>query len=702
MDFKSLATIYQGVGIPNQPKSKAQDDAGRFVEQRFYAMSYAKQPIREIWQGTESLYYCNDWEWIVKGEGFERAVRFPTLRDFVKTLTDKFMQDPPDILLVPEDYKDPKAEDLIIGKKAYIDERRNSIHEKTVRRQVVEDMFFFGKGLRDVSYYDIEKDLDGEMTTLFDNVATSRLDPRHQFIDETAVKLHDRLGKTGARDYINRIVMPYSTFQQWAEMKGFNAKDVQPVNYYTAYGIDYLVTNARELQEKSPVWVVMVYEYMNQEQNYYALVANGCTIYENSLKKAKGTSRIPVADYNFEPRNDSVWGNNLAQLIAPHIYLKDTVFNLELMNLKLTLQPVVAMSGDFGYNPAVHFLAPGAVWTAGGQLDGKVSDSIAPIVTGNPNTKSGEMMQAIRSEMTVTARTDLQALEFYKNKTATEVVAQNHSMNAHNETIESIAEIESEAVLFEIFLEVMQSFLSGKTKKNEQRKVKIKDYMVNKREGSIPSFVKKSGYDSFFDLSDEMIESGAKVEVLDKRTQVAKNIEKMGRIMQFLPVAGQMAQFSPDVAAKIDFVGLLSQAVEAIGLDPERSFKDVADIYDDFEATRDEIIMGNNIDVPPNEDRADTMIRWKYFTDYMVEHDDEMSLDQRTALAYHLDSITKNLQKNHLLEKRMKEQQLTQPPAPTQAEMQAGEQGGEQANVNFTQPDARLLNIAGNPSNKLS
>jgi len=700
MDFEELGKIYQGVTVPTQ-KTKAKDEAASFVEQRFYAMSYAKQAVREVWQGTENLYYCNDWEWIVKGEGFERAVRFPTLRDFIKTLTDKFMQDPPEIALKPRDYKDPKAADLIIGKKAYIDQRRESIHEKTVRRQIFEDMFFFGKGFRSVNYYDIERDYDGERVTLFNEVGTQRLDPRHQFIDETAVKLHDKTATTGARDYINRIVMPYSGFKQWAEAKGFTNLDaVQPVNFYNVYGLDYIVTNSRELREKSPIWVVMLYEYFNQEQNHYSLTANGSTIYEAPLKKAKGTCKIPISDYTFEARNDSFWGNNLAQLLAPHIYLKDTVFNLDLMNLKLTLQPVIAMSGEFGYNPAVHFLAPGQVWTAGSQMTGKVGDNIQPLVFGNPNTKAMEMLQTVRSEMTITSRADLMSLEYYKKKTATEVVAQNHSMNAHNEYIESVNEIEGEAITYEIFLDVMKSFMNGKDKNGNQRRIKIKDYMVNQREGETPTFVKKSGYESFFDLSDNMINTEVDVEVQDKRSQVARNLEKMGRIMQLLPIVGQLAQFSPEVAQKVDFVGLLSQAIEAIGLDNERSFKDVNDIYDDFEETKQEIFLGHTVDVPEDEERTDSMIRYKYFDDFGQQEERSLTLTQQLALKYHLDSTLKNIMKNHLEIKRAK-QKGGMSPATAEVQQEAEVLPPSGGTPQFSQPNPALLNLAGNPSNKI-
>lgn len=687
-DVKELTDIYRGITAPQGAK-KGSDDFSQFVESRFYPMSYAKQQIREIWQGTESLYYCNDWEWIVKGEGFDRPVRFPTLRDFIKTLTDVFMKDPPDILLKAVGERDEKVESLLVGKKAYIDQRRNSIHEKTVRRQVIEDMFWAGKAFREVGYHNIKQMYGNDEKTLFNNVATRRLDFRHVFVDEQAIKLHDALRINGARDVIIRAVMPYSAFLEYAkrhpEFK--NVDQVQPENYFTTYGLDYLVTNSREVVEKTPLWVVKLYEYENQEQNLYGIVANNVTICESTLLEAKGTTRIPVVDYTFEPRNDSFWGNSLAQLIAPHIYIKDTIYNLELMNLKLTLQPVVAVSGDFGYNPAVHLLQPGGVWEAGGQMNGKLGDNIQPLIAGNSNTRSLEMLQNISGEMSVTSRADLRTLEFYKGKTATEVMQQNQSMNAHNETIECITEIESEAVLFDIFLEIMKNCMDEDDENGNKRLVRIKDYAIDRKEG-VPSFVKKAGYEDSFTLSEEMIEQDCEVEVLDKRSQIAQNLEKMGRVMQAIPLIGNMGQLFPEVLQKVDAVGLLTQLVEYVGLDLDRSFKDMGDIYDEFEMTKEEILFGHDVDVPEDEDRKESMARLKYFLDFQEDNPD-LKETQKKALRYHIEQTMKNITRNHLEKKREQVAQASQQMPPG-----VMPDGGQQPQPGqIPQPDAALLNV---------
>lgn len=716
IDFVELSKVYQGTNsIKTGGKPSAQDDIGRFVEERFYSMSYAKQQIREVWQGTEDLYYCNDWEWIVKGEGFDRPVRFPTLRDFTKTLVDEFMKDPPDIILHPLGIDNEQAEDLIVGKKAYIDQRRNSIHEKTVRRQVIEDMFFYGKGFREVCYWDLTREIDGEMQTLFKDVATIRHDPRNVFVDEQAITLQDKLRLTGARDMIIRRIPPMSTFQklvekhpEWDQEK---CKAVQAENYYTTYGLDYIVTNSREVTEKSPLWVVKFYEYMNQEMNFYALVAGGVCIYSTTLSKAKGTNTLPVADYTFEPRNDSYWGNNLAQIIAPHIWLKDTIFNLDILNVKLTLQPVVAVSGSFGYNPATHFLQPGGVWEAGGTMNGNLADNIQPLIAGNPNTKSAELLQRIDSELSISTHSDIRSMMFYQDKTATEVMRQNQMMNSHNEQVESITEIESEAVVYELFLQVMKSFMTEKDEKGNKRRVRIEGYAVTKRTDSGATFEKQAGMSDSFVLSEEMINEEAEVEVLDCRTQKAQKLEQMGRIMQAIPLIGNIINIAPDtILPKIDIVGLLDQLVEAVGLDRDRTFVGVDNIYDEFEATQEEIMLGHEVGVPPDEDRKESLIRLKYFLDFAKEHAenkaDKLKADQQQALQFHINATLQNISANHIDKMRAdaaaQNPQNTPPPPTAASEQQAqAVQKNNQRSKQIGSPDPSLLNHAGHDAQQL-
>lgn len=686
-DFKELSQVYLNIGTKDDKKKKKGDEGSQFVEQRYNAMAIAKKEVRAIWEGTQDLYYSNDWEWIVNGEDFERPVRFPTLRDTIKSLVDNFMKDPPEVLLKPR--KD-EEEQLIIGKKAYIDHIRGTIHEKRVRRQVFEDMFFFGKGFCSVNYYDIDKEYNGEAEDIFEDVASRRLDPRDCFVDENANFLHDDLRIDGARDFIYRNFFPLSTFYQLCELNGWDATGTIAESFFMAKGLDYKVSNTRETLEKGPVMGVRVYEYMNQQEDLYIVIANNKCIYEGKLSECKGTKRLPIVDYTFEPRNDSYWGNTLPALLAPHIYMKDTIYNLELMNLKLTLQPVIAVSGEFGFNRKLHLIQPGAVWQPGGPLNGKIGDNVQPLVFGNPNTKSYDMLQYINSEMTVSARTDLRSLEYVPNKTATEILRGNQSMNSHNETIENIAEVESEAVKVKIMLELMKSFMTSEDEDGTKHRVPIEGYVSTKNETSTPEFISKSGYKDFFNLTQEMIDVDCEVEVIDKRSQVALNAEKMGRIMQAYPMIFNIAQLFPEVQQKLDGIGMIEQLVEALGMDLDRSFKEDRGEYDDeFEAVREEIILGNNVDIPTDEDRKESMSRLKYLLAMKKEVDDMKKKSVQLAWAYHLDQTVQNITRNHSkdaeMEGKMQQQQL-------QAQ-QNPQQGQGQVNP-ISQPEPQTMNPA--------
>jgi len=458
-----------------------------------------------------------------------------------------------------------------------------------------------------------------------------------------------------------------------------------------------MVTNSRELAEKTPVMAVKVYEYENQELDLYIVVAGGKTIEEGSLKKKKGTWGLDWVDYNFEPRNDSSWGNNLAQLIAPHIYLKDTLFNLELQNLKLTLQPVVAMSGDFGYNPTQHFVQPGGVWVAGSNLNGKISDHIQPLVVGNPNTRVQDTLQNINSELSITTRADLRSMEYYQNKTATEVVRQNQAMNAHNETIEAINEIESEGVLVEKMLEIMKEFMPAKDEKGEHKRVPIRGYIVERGESPDPLFKEKAGYKTLFELTDNIIDVECDIEVEDRRTLLAKNNEKLGRILQVLPLISNMGQLDPQILQRINFSGLVEQVIEAVGLDMERSLNSVEEEYaDEFEEVKEEIMLGHDVEVP-DETRKLNLARLKYF---MVLADmlyKEGNQTQKDAIGRYLDkiseAITEDKIKKREIEKADKQFLAMQQGMPQQAQQGVSSVGtpGQASPMQIRQPDANLL-----------
>jgi hypothetical protein len=668
---KDITDLYLYPSDRTTEKSKGADETAQFVKQRFAKMSYAKTAIRQVWQGTQYLYYPNEWEWIVRGEDFSAPVRLPTLRDLIKSLTDVFMQNPPKATMTA---KNEEENVYVIGKKAYIDSRVSSIHEKSVRRQVIEDMFFFGKGFREITLNKNSKTKGKNIIVRSDDIASQRIDPRNMFVDENARKINDLLRIEGARDVIIRHFIPLSTLKKMAKKNGWDVDGVIAQPFFQIDGYDFMPTNDRETLEKSPVYGVKMYEYMNQEDNMYALIINDKTIFETTLEAAKGTDRIPVVDYSYELRNDSFWGNTFPQIIAPHIYLKDTIFNLEILNLKLTLQPVLAVSGDFGYNKKTHVIQPGGVWQSQGFDQGKVGDKITPIIAGNTNTHVYDMMSMLSSEISVTARTDVRNLNVSEAQTATQANLANQSQNSHNFNMESVNEIEAEAVMYEIMMDIMKEFMDEKMEDGKKRRIKIKGYNVNRNEGEVMGFEEESGAQDFFDLTQKMIDVDCEVTVEDARGKAQADQIKIGRIMQVLPIIGNIAMMSPEVLQKVDLVGMLEEFVELIGMDPESAFKRDRERQDELEITQEEIQLGHKIDVPEDETRKESLARYKYFTKLRKRYIDKP--DVLSALDYHLNSTMQNIVANHI--EKMKMAEAKKQSADAQMVQQTmGQQGGQ-------------------------
>jgi len=692
----TIISDYQNDLSVSTAPDQSNDSTSEFVRGRFIRMNLVRDRIVQVWNGVDGLLDAPQ-EWVVYGEAFDTAVRFPTLRDVISSLTDRFMQDPPDAV-IDDIHRNQRNEALATEK--YLEYIKSSIHEKKVRRRVIQDMFERGKGLRGVMYYKNERFYEDDNHVLFDDICTYRIDPRHAFIDESCYTMHDKLGIEGARDFIHRRHYPYSTFKQQFEGKeGFkNLDKVTPINWYSdQWGGYTLNTSEREVQEKSPVLVVKCYEYMNQETNTYAIIANGNTIFEDTLTHAKGTPRIPVVEYNYEPRRDSVWGTTIAELLAPYIYLEDTLINLEIMNLKLTLQPILAVSGGFGFNPRKHLLQPGGVWTAGGTMNGRIQDNIQPLVSGNPNTNFYNFYNLLQSRETITTRSDLRNLDTSTDQTATQTLQQTRSFNAHNERIESINEIEAEGVLAELMIDIMRSFMSVKNEQGMYKRIPIKNFRVSQEEGGTPQFMEHSGSEDYFTLSEDMLRGDFRVRVLDKRSQISTNAEKLARLMQFLPLVANMAQVSPDVAQKINFIGLVEQALEYLDMDMKRSVKEnTDDKLNMYSLVQEEIIFGHNIDCP-FESRQDSLkridflrnIRFKPKTFTEKPEWKEYNIATKNAWEYHFQSTLENMQKNHIVEKeeQMAQQQALQTVGQALGSM-PGQNMGEQP---MGQPQGRTV-----------
>jgi len=639
-------------------KAKDLDNTATFVQQRYTKMVTSKidysQRLEAVWELMDE-----PTNWLMYADYYSTPIRTNTLRDTVNSLIDIFMKNPPEAELeaAKKQYKYGA-----IALKAYLDGIKDSIHEKKVKRQCTYDMFQWGNGFRSVMYHDMVKTLNGEKVKVFDDIATQRIDPRRFFMDESCYQLHDALRLEQARDCVNKRWFDYDTFQSYfSSIKGTkNLNKVKPVNFFNdVLGTNYYTFNYKETTEKSEALGVWVYEYMNQENNMYYLVANLTCIYEGTLTVDRGTDRIPVIQYQFEPRQDSPWGKSIGEVLAPYIYMEDTLLNLELMNIKLTLQPVLAVSGDFGFNPRIHVVQPGGVWTAGGNLSGKVADAITPIVSGNAATNFYNMQNLLQNKITVSSRTDLRNLETgpEADQTATQVIAQQKSYNAHNEYVEHVNEVEAEGVLTEIMLDITRSYMNCIDESGEAKRVKIKGFIVRQSEDVEPTFISRSGEEDYFDMTQSVLDAEVKVTVRDKRSEVANKVEKMGRLMQFLPLLSNIAQLQPDLAQKIQWDYIIEECMEGLDINSMKALKQESDDYvDQFSLLKEEIMFGHNIDVPNTESRDDSMrrikflIAWKMSKQWKDAQGEKPDPKMEQAWDYHYNSAVENVTISHMPE----------------------------------------------------
>lgn len=656
------------------------DNNAKEVFQRYQMMLVSKTDWRNRAYGAWQLLDAPQ-NWIIHGESFDTPVRLNTLRDVISSLTDNFMQDPPEAVLEPSD-KNRKAG--AIAMKAYIDGIKESIHEKKVKRRVVEDMFVYGVGFRGVMYHKFEKIWDDGFVSKFDDVATYRINPQNIFIDEACYQMHDHTRLEEARDVVVRRFITKEAFKKFFDKEGFkNVDSIMETNWWSdELGGVVDTMSSRETVEKANANVIKLYEYYNQAENRYIVVANGQTIYEDKLTKAKGTDRIPIATYRFEPRNDTFWGKGIAEILAPYIYLEDTLFNLELMNLKLTLQPVMAVSGSFGFNPRVHTVQPGGVWTAGSEMNGKLQDNIQPLVVGNPNSNFYNFYDILQSKFTISSRTDLRSLE-QQSKTATEVMQQTRSYNAHNQRIENINEVEAEGVLTELMVQITRSFMDVKDNEGGTKRVKIKNHVVAQGEGQMPTFIEQSGQEDFFDMMEDIVNTNVKVTVIDKKSQIADSVEEIGRWMQTLPMLNNLAVNSPELIQKIDFVGIAEQLVEKMNLDVKKTFKQNANDYvDEYTLVKQEIILGHNIDVPMDETREQSLQRMKFLIQWKQNPKEwkYVTGDAKKAWEYHFSSTMANITANQITKEQQKGTVLPgqMPPMPGQPGQPVPPQGAQQ------------------------
>jgi len=609
-----------------QRDTKGIDKFADFVKSRFEKMAESKSDWN---RRVEQIYPLWDVfvEWLVEGEDYSKPVKFPTLRDVAMSIRDDIMQNPPEARLTPKHGESPsKAQALGFAVK----EIKDNIYEKRVKKECLADMLFYGEGFRKISYRKNIKILpNGDEKVIWDSVGSERIDPRDIFVDNFGRYLWDPYGGNQKRDIIIRHQYSWSTFKdRFGDMKGVNISGVVPKNLDAIQlgNPSVQFKSDRETQEELPQEIgAKVYEYWNQELGIYAIIANEVTIL-GPVPIENEHCRIPVVNYKFEERRDSFWGTSLAELIAPHIYARDTIFNLEFKGLKLRLQPVLAVDSNLGFDKNRHKAYPGNVWSFNTPTEqGKtIANSIVPVPLAQGDSNGFyNMDKYIESQLVMSTNQDTRALNISPQELATQTAYKHESNKKRITSIVFSNEIEAEAQLTELMISDIKQFMLGNVdvkingrKTKRPRKAMVKGFVVDQSEDGIAKFKPQQGAESYFRLTEESADIEVDVNVEDMRSKVLSQEEQIGRILQFVPIASNFitsfAQHEPSLLKKLDAIGILEQMAEAIDMDLSRTVRssDVENV-ETIKAENMAFITGQDVPLPPNETQATSKIHLK-------------------------------------------------------------------------------------------
>lgn len=589
----------------------AQDDFAQFVERRFYSMSHSRNTWYQRTQKVNVLWDVYK-DWLLDGENFEKAVRFPTLRDVGQALIDEILKSPPQATLEAENGENPHRAQAL---EFILEDILDSPDEKVVQRDCLNDMIYTGEGYRLINYYDIERQ-DGDKTvTLFNNVGSERIDPVQVYLDESGRYLWNPKRKNIKRDAIIKFKMPRTTFiDEFQEREGVINLDTIGTNEKPLSG-DMTTptteeTNERGFQNRE----VIGYIYYNQEEQIYGVVANRVTVIPPRTIQNKHY-RIPLVNYKFQKRNDDTfYGISLAELIAPHIYAQDTLFNLELMGQKLRLMSPMIMDSDLGYNRKIHKMHPKAVWKLNVPPGRNLQQSIFPVqFAQNDSNGFYNMNNYIESMFTITSGIDRRSLFLSPGELATQTALKNQSMQKRVNSLVYSNEIEAEAQLVELMVSDIKQYLPQKvkmikdgTEMKRHRKVKVEGYVVKQNADGDARFEPSQGNDSYFAVTPESVDVSVRVKVRSVRQKVALQEMKTARLLQFLPIVSNitsvLAQTNPEMLGKIDFAGIIEQLAESLDMDLSKTLKDESTAsFDNINREHMAMNMGLEVPVPPEE-----------------------------------------------------------------------------------------------------
>lgn len=625
--------IYRGnvQTSPQGDQSEAELARINFCRERYVYMSNARSIVQNKWLAAKELYEIFEAQ-LMQGEVWNAPYRFPMLFGVIQRKASELLNNLPEVRV-----HSTKASSVnfAIASQAVLDHTEQLTNTLREKARVIYDTLLYGTGVLYEGYAiqtkwvtPIDEETEDENALLLENdkqklityyngVVSERVDPRDFLIDDQALIFYDETGIQGARDCFRRRYYPYSTFL--AQFKDFkNIDKVTPV----AWGTDFFGLSKlpfpKETQEQKMVsrWVV-VYEYWNDELDMVELIANNQEIFygANPFKH----KRLPFTIYYNYRRDDSCWGISETEVVAPFIFAKEEIMNLQILDGKLQLQPALAVSGDISVNTEEFELQPGAILRLRGLNGGKVGDAIQPLNFGKVSDDGMELLQKLEDEQISITGDDTRALYENPDQLATQTMAKQQTSQKRIRSNVMQNTIESERSRVTMRLSNIVQFFA-KPYQNidgnvEYRRIRIEGYSIKQDDDeSKPEFTQQYGLLSTFSLNPKAIGDGQGIEIEIVDAIMEDNIKQheIQDMNTLLSNLTNLLPLEPNVGKQINVIGLIKQIAKKMNVDYDEIFPMPinSDGEDETDLELQLVAMGIVPDIDPNADPQQSLRRY--------------------------------------------------------------------------------------------
>lgn len=599
---------------------------------------------------------------IETGDSFKNIYRFPEVFGAIQRKTADLYDSLPEVKLTATT---SKGADAAIAANATLKCVRGLSQAQREKLRAMADCPMYGQGIMYSAVIEHEKkiipaeddeldlefkDSDLKTVTMYKGILRQRVDPRDFFVDESAINLHDTGGATGARDVFIVKTYAYSSFMSsFAEYKDID-KVVPVAGTNTFFGFDKYITNWEGKESKyANNGVVVVIDYWNQEKDWHLIVANGVEIYFGAIPFRH--KKLPFVIYYNYKRDDSIWGVSEVEILAPFIYAKETMLNLQIDDAKLALQPFYFVDGAVTFDENQE-IEPGAMIRLRGIKGGKVSDSVMPARSGGIDQSAVQLYQQLEDLQITATGDDFRSLYANPQQLATQTLAKKEALQKRIRAATLINNNDAEKELTEQEFSNICQFLTkpymdinGRVK---YRRIKSEGYIVHQEEDDdLPKFTESYGATGYFSLNNKVFnDTDFQMEVVEKQLDELEKKDWLQNMNIALKTIFEFAAANPNLIQSVDVVDLSKQILRKFEFDTEAVFKEPNAMDNgkdliDFE--HEAIIFGKEPPVTQTEDSIYHLERHRNRYKILAERLKKASAKEKKAIKKWMDILLRHI-----------------------------------------------------------